>query len=239
MNGGFLYFYEIQDSVSQSQPPVQVEPLPKSSKPRSTRGTKRKSIEAHTTCKDPNPPKRSARRKTTTDLPDPKPKPPPAKSRRKSAPVAAESVSDDEYMNDKPSSGDNEEFDYHLRRLAILKAGIKIDKELQKLQLSEPCIICQEKWFDLKLGSRNQTCPRCQGELNNTREKQYPTFSAQNDLIPSKPPEEVSCLNDIELNSIKLIVPMMHFYKRQSGSRGSRGNCIGFNRMSQHLLRDS
>jgi len=47
-------------------------------------------------------------------------------------------------------------------------------------------------------------------------------------MIPSETPEELKRLNYIELCAIKLVCPMMTFYKRQSGSHGARGNCIAF-----------
>ena len=57
---------------------------------------------------------------------------------------------------------------------------------------------------------------------------QFPTYSKENDMHPAETPIELSCLNPVELNAIKLNVPMMYFYKRQSGTHGSRGNCVAF-----------
>ena len=65
-------------------------------------------------------------------------------------------------------------------------------------------------------------------ERSSKREIEFPTFLLANDIIPSEPPEELKRLNPIEQCAIKMICPMMHFYKRPSGSHGSRGNVIAF-----------
>ena len=126
------------------------------------------------------------------------------------------------------SDGDYIEFDEILKRKQMLKAGIKIQRDLSKIKLSEPCRICQNRWFDLRIGPRSGLCDRCATEKKNTKEVQFPTYSKENDMHPAETPIELSCLNPVELNAIKLNVPMMYFYKRQSGTHGSRGNCVAF-----------
>ena len=114
------------------------------------------------------------------------------------------------------------------KRKKILRGGKKMHKEMKKMKMSERCTVCQESWFDMKIGPRTKRCDRCTNEKRNTKETEFPTYSLENDLIPSETPEELKRLNYVELCAIKLVCPMMTFYKRQSGSHGSRGNCVSF-----------
>ncbi|MCH2545601.1 MAG: AAA family ATPase [Alphaproteobacteria bacterium] len=108
----------------------------------------------------------------------------------------------------------------------ILKAGIKMYKELSEWQMEEKCNVCNEAWFDQgKLKNKN-ICDRCRKE--SYREKECLTFSRDNDMIVSPIPQELNELNNIEDAAIKLIKPFVHIYKRFSGGIGFSGHCISF-----------
>ena len=62
------------------------------------------------------------------------------------------------------SDGDYLEFDEILKRKQLLKAGIKVQRDLSNIILSKPCKICRNQWFDLRIGPRSGLCDRCATE---------------------------------------------------------------------------
>ena len=158
-------------------------------------------------------------RKGTQDTPSPKK----VYKKKKPAPVdtsSSESSAASDAENDTAK-------EYREKQKQIYCGMKKMSHNMRQFwQWSERCKICLESWPGMKLRPRLKICDRCANERSNTREREFPTFSLANDMIPSEPPEELKRLNPIEQCAIKMICPMMHFYKRPSGSHGARGNVI-------------
>ena len=178
--------------------------------------------------------RRRPKRKTKADMPPSKTvlmerkgdqnTPYPKRVHRKKKPVPLDVSADTSSTSDEENITSEEQ----IRKRKVYHGNKKIRQNMKKLKWSEPCKICQESWPGMELRPRLKICDRCANEKNNTRETEFPTFSLENDMIPSEPPEELKCLNPVEQCAIKMICPMMHFYKRPSGSHGSRGNVIAF-----------
>ena len=86
---------------------------------------------------------------------------------------------------------DLNEFQYN----PLIEAGRTINEELLDLKMSDPCRICDECWYDLKIGPINKMCQRCTNENKNmksdpnTKVSKILTFSAENDMHPDMVPE--------------------------------------------------
>ena len=85
------------------------------------------------------------------------------------------------------------------------------------------CIVCLEAW-PLKTRQKSllsYICSRC------VRDKQNPKkISLQNFMIPSKVPNELQGLTQIEEMSIAHVLPIMRVYVKPGGQRGYSGHCI-------------
>ena len=75
----------------------------------------------------------------------------------------------------------------------LIEAGRKINEELLDLKMSDPCRICDECWYDLKIGPKNKMCQRCYNENKNMRSdpdvEKILKFSEENDMHPDMVPD--------------------------------------------------
>ena len=106
--------------------------------------------------------------------------------KKKPAPIAASS-SESSSTSDEENSTSKE---YRDRQRQIYNGMKKFSNNMREFwQWSEPCKICLESWPGMKIRPKLKICDRCANERNNTRERQFPTFSLANDMIPSEPPD--------------------------------------------------
>ena len=109
----------------------------------------------------------------------------------------------------------------------LIEAAKTMHDELMNIKLSETCIICNERWYDLKIGPRNKMCKRCSNENRNIKETpKILTFSSENHMHPDIPPECIQRLSFIELASIKLVQPMFHIITTKGGGLKMKGHSI-------------
>jgi hypothetical protein len=100
-------------------------------------------------------------------------------------------------------------------------------EELKQLYvLSPPCQICNESWFNKKIGPRTKKCDRCAAECR--QPDAIPTFGVVNRMIPCDIPEELKGLTYLEERIIALGSPALHIWCRKGGMTGFSGNCISF-----------
>ena len=84
---------------------------------------------------------------------------------------------------------------------------MKIHDKMTKLQISQ-CFICNEAWPNIS----GNLCTICK------RDKIQPTkFSAQNNMIPSAVPEDLTVLTQIEEMLISTAFPLMNVYCKPRG----------------------
>ena len=77
----------------------------------------------------------------------------------------------------------------------ILEAGLKVKEVMANWKQEDPCKICQESWFDQGNATRGNigVCKRCRLD----KDKDCPTFSKENEMIPCPQPECLKILNQI------------------------------------------
>ena len=109
----------------------------------------------------------------------------------------------------------------------IIEAGVKFKEEMSKWKQEEACKICEESWFDQENASNGPNtgvCKRCRYD----KDKECPTFSRLNEMIPGEQPECLRILNNIEIGAIRLIIPYVNVFKNKAGGRGFSGHSISF-----------
>ena len=109
----------------------------------------------------------------------------------------------------------------------IIEAGIKFKEELARWKQEEACKICEESWFDQENATKGPNvgvCKRCRHDKN----KEVPTFSRENEMIPGEQPECLAILNNIEVGAIRIIIPYMNVFKNKAGGRSFKGHSISF-----------
>ena len=90
------------------------------------------------------------------------------------------------------------------------------------------CSICKEGWFNIK----DIICQRCKND------KTYPKkFSKENEMIPSKVPEELKNLTQIEEMLIARVFPLINIYHKPRGQRAYKGHVIYFHNDVQKIVK--
>ena len=112
----------------------------------------------------------------------------------------------------------------------LIDAANDMHEILRNIELSAPCIICNESWYDLEIGPRNKMCKRCSNEKRNMKsdknKEKILYFSSENDMHPTATPECIKKLTFIELASIKLVQPMFHIITTKGGGLKMKGHSI-------------
>ena len=85
------------------------------------------------------------------------------------------------------------------------------------------CTVCFEAW-PLKVKPKSiltYTCKRCASDKESPKK-----FSCENFMVPSKVPDELQDLTQIEEMLIARVLPIMRVYVKPGGQRGYSGHCI-------------
>ena len=109
----------------------------------------------------------------------------------------------------------------------IIEAGTRFHEIMENWNQEEPCHVCEESWFEqnnARQGKNKGVCKRCREDKN----KECPTFSRANEMIPGPQPEVLAVLNNIEVGAIRLIIPFVNIFKNKAGGRGYSGHSISF-----------
>ena len=115
----------------------------------------------------------------------------------------------------------------------ILEMGKEMYEALRNIQWGH-CMICNERWPDLKVGPKSKKCQRC---ADDRVQPPIPhTFSAANDMDPGEQPECLKVLNTVEAAAISLICPVVSIYKVKYGATGMKGHSISFHQNVQEFI---
>ena len=109
----------------------------------------------------------------------------------------------------------------------IIEEGLKFKDKMSDWKQEEACKVCEESWFDQENATKGPNigvCKRCRYD----KDKECPTFSRLNEMIPGEQPECLKILNNIEVGAIRLIIPYMNVFKNKAGGRGFNGHSISF-----------
>ena len=121
------------------------------------------------------------------------------------------------------------EFKFGFANNPILEAGEKIHQELEALRFSKRCCVCHESWLGMTIMPGSGMCKRCHDETKKLKPGDVHMWGVDNDMIPAaQVPDELACLNEVELGAIRLITPIVIMYRRQHGGSGSRGHTVAF-----------
>ena len=117
----------------------------------------------------------------------------------------------------------------------IILAGRDMHNELRAIQFGE-CVVCKERWPDLKIGPKSGKCEHCSSER--LRANIPATFSAENDMDPGQQPNCLKILNSVETAAISLICPQLSIYKLKGGATGIKGHSISFYQDVQEFINE-
>ena len=77
----------------------------------------------------------------------------------------------------------------------IIDAGSKFKERISDWKQEEACKVCEESWFDQENATKGPNigvCKRCRYD----KDKECPTFSRLNEMIPGEQPECLKILNN-------------------------------------------
>ena len=109
----------------------------------------------------------------------------------------------------------------------IIAAGHDLETAMEeKLSWSQACIVCHGISCTKKHNKKdNGMCGRCahNEKLIRDGKKTIQPFGADNLMIPSEIPVELSRLNNVEKNAIRQGIPIFQLYHRKGGQTGYKG----------------
>ena len=99
------------------------------------------------------------------------------------------------------------------------------------------CMLCKERWWDLKIG-KSQICARCEKEIKN-RKFQIALMSRDNkmDPFPYEHHKHLPVLRQVEQALISRVQVVMKCYRLKDGGYGYKGHVMNFEQDPGHIFK--